>query len=148
MHFYNQHISLNSESYFIPEKITLRQFEGSNNTQLTSSKTLKVKLFKYYSENDRNEMNGEKSMQLYQHLFFSKEIIQPLLSGNILYNIGGSTFGRANLDLNELRMNSDYIWSLGGKKTNNDNQTSKYEYIKAIAEDLIKTIDSEFESQQ
>jgi len=64
MHFYNQHISLNSESYFIPEKITLRQFEGSNNTQLTSSKTLKVKLFKYYSENDRNEMNGEKSMQL------------------------------------------------------------------------------------
>jgi hypothetical protein len=148
MHFYNQHISLNSESYFIPEKITLRQFEGSNNTQLTSSKTLKVKLFKYYSENDRNEMNGEKSMQLYQHLFFSKEIIQPLLSGNILYNIGGSTFGRANLDLNELRMNSDYIWSLGGKKTNNDNQTSKYEYIKALAEDLIETIDSEFESQQ
>lgn len=70
------------------------------------------------------------------------------MSGNILYNIGGSTFGRANLDLNELRMNSDYIWSLGGKKTNNDNQTSKYEYIKAIAEDLIKTIDSEFESQQ
>ena len=45
-------------------------------------------------------------------------------------------------------MNSDYIWSLGGKKTNNDTQTSKYEYIKAMAEDLIKTIDTEFESQQ
>jgi hypothetical protein len=148
MHFYNQHMSLSTESYFIPEKITMRQFEGSNNTQLISSKTLKIKLFKYYSENDRNEMNGEKSLHLYQHLFFSKEIVQPLLSGDILYNLGGTTLGRANLDLNELRMNSDYIWSLGGKKTNNDTQTSKYEYIKAMAEDLIKTIDTEFESQQ
>jgi hypothetical protein len=148
MHFYNQHASLTSESYFIPEKITIRQFEGSNNTQLISSKTIKVKLFKYYSENDRNEMNGEKSLQLYQHFFFSKEIVQPLLSGDILYNLGGSTLGRANLDLNELRMNSDYIWSLGGKKANSDTQTSHYEYIKVMAEDLIKTIDSEFESQQ
>jgi hypothetical protein len=143
MHFFNQHMSIGYESYFIPEKITIRQFEGSNNTQLISSKTLKDKLFKYYSKNDRNEMNGEKSLQLYQHHFFTKEIVQPMLSGNVLYNIGGSTLGRPNLDLNKLRMNSDYIWSLGGKKTNNDTQTSKYKIIKAMAENLVQIIDKE-----
>jgi hypothetical protein len=141
--FFNQHMFIGYESYFIPEKITIRQFEGSNNTQLISSKIFKEKLFKYYSENDRNEMNGEKSVQLYQHHFYTRETSLPMLSGDILYNIAGTTLGRANLDLNDLRMNSEYIWSLGGKKNTSDVQTLKYENIKAMAEDLIQIINKE-----
>jgi hypothetical protein len=143
MLFFNQHMSIGYESYFIPEKITIRQFEGSNNTQLISSKIFKDKLFKYYSENERNEMNGEKSLQLYQHHFYTRETTLPLLSGDILYNIGGSTLGRPNLDLNDLRMNSEYIWSLGGKKNATDVQTLKYENIKAMAENLVQIINKE-----
>jgi hypothetical protein len=148
LNFYNQNGVMVAESYFIPEKITIRQFESGNNAHLISSKTLKDNLFKYYSKNDRNEMNNEKSVQLYQHLFYSKEIIQPLLSGDIIYIIEGSTLGRPNLDLNDLRMNTEYIWSIGAKKNTTENQTLRYENIKAMAEDLIKMIDSEFESQQ
>jgi len=147
-YFYNQNLSLVYESYFIPEKNTIRQFEASNNAHLISSKTLKDNLFNYYLVNDRNEMNGEKSVQLYQHHFYTKELTQPLLSGDIIYNIGGSTLGRPNLDLNDLRMNSAYLWSLGGKKNAADVQTVNYENIKALAEDLVKMIDSEFESQK
>ena len=148
VHFFNQNMSLVNESYFIPEKITIRQFESGNNSQLISSNTLNDKLYKYYSENDRNEMNGEKSMQLYQHHFYTREISQPLMSGDIFYNTVGTSLGRPDLDLNNLKMNTGYIWSLGGKKTSTDLQTLKYENIKAMAEDLIKTIDLEFETQQ
>jgi hypothetical protein len=148
MHFFNQNMSIGNESYFIPEKITIRQFEAGNNSQLISSKTFKDKLFKYYSENDRNEMNGERSLQLYQHHFYTRGILLPLLSGDIIFNMAGTSLGRPNLDLNDLKMNTEYIWSLGGKKTSTDLQTLKYENIKAMAEDLIKTIDLEYESQQ
>jgi hypothetical protein len=148
LNFYNQNGNLTAESYFIPEKITIRQFEAGNNAHLISSKTLKNNLFKYYSENDRNEMNGEQSVQLYQHLFYSKQLIEPLLSGDILYLIVGTTLGRPNLNLNDLRMNTEYIWALGAKRNATTGQTFQYEKIKVMAEDLIKMIDSEFESQQ
>jgi len=71
-----------------------------------------------------------------------------LLSGDILYNILGSTLGRPNLDLKDLRMNTEYIWALGSKQQTTDTQTREYTKIKVMAEDLIKMIDSEFESQQ
>jgi len=148
LNFFYQNWSMTSESYFIPEKITIRQFEAGNNAHLISSKTLKNNLFKYYSENDRNEMNGERSVQLYQHLFYSKKITQPLLSGDIIYLIEGVTLGRPNLVLNDLRMNTEYIWALGSKQQTTDTQTLQYEKIKVMTEDLIKMIDSEFESQQ
>jgi len=148
VHFFNQNMSLVNESYFIPEKMTIRQFEAGNNSQLISSKAFNDKLFKYYSENDRNEMNGEKSLQLYQHHFYTREISLPLMSGDIFYNTAGTSLGRPNLDLNDLKMNTEYMWSLGGKKTSTDLQTLKYANIKAMAEDLIKTIDLEYESQQ
>lgn len=148
MNFFNQNGALTTESYFIPEKITIRQFEGGNNAHLISSKTLKNNLFKYYSENDRNEMNGEQSVQLYQHLFYSKQIIQPLLSGDIINLLKGATMGRPNLVLNDLRMNTECIWALGAKQKATNGQTFQYEKIKVMAEDLLKMIDSEFESQQ
>lgn len=143
--FFELNRSLSYESYFIPEKITIRQFETGNNSSLLSSKELKNKLFKYYSENDRNEMNGEQSTQLYQHLFLTKEIIQPILSGEILSTIIGFNLGVSNLVLNDLVLNPSYIWSLVVKKGVADTQTSQYKNIITMAEDLIKSIDSELE---
>lgn len=145
MKFFDQHSRLAYESYFIPEKTTIRQLEGNNNASLISSKNLKDKLFKYYSVNDRNEMNGEQSLQLYQHHFFTKEITQPMLAGDIIYNLSGVTLSRSNLDLNNLKKNSEYLWSLIGKKNSTNSQNNNYENIKAIAEDLVKMIDLEFE---
>jgi len=143
--FFELNSSLAYESYFIPEKITIRQFEAGNNASLISSKELKNKLFKYYSENDRNEMNGEKSTQLYQHLFLTKEITQPILSGEMLSIMSGSNLGVPNLVLNDLIMNPSYIWALKGKKKITDSQTSHYEKIMTLAEVLIVKIDSELE---
>ena len=141
--FMELNASLVYESYFIPEKITLRQFEASNNASILSSKKLKNKLFEYYSENDRNEMNGEKSTQLYQHLFISKEISMPLFSGDLLSDISGSNLEKSNVVLKDLVMNPSYIWALKGKKSITNGQTYQYEKIMTLAENLIISIDSE-----
>lgn len=138
--FWMQHKSLANESYFIPEKGTIRQFETGTSSQLILSKALKVKLFSYYSENDRNEMNGEKSLQLYQHIFLNKGIIQPLLKEEVLNMYAGASFGRDKLNLDELRQNSDYMWSLGTKKENTASQTNRYEGIRALAKELMGMI--------
>ena len=58
--FYHWNLSLAFESYFIPEKSTIRQFEANNSGHLIASKPLKDKLFRYYSNNERIEANTEK----------------------------------------------------------------------------------------
>ena len=64
LRFMERHYSIMRESYFIPEKITIKQLESSNGSHLISSKELKDLLFKYYTMNDRYEQNVEKSVQL------------------------------------------------------------------------------------
>ncbi len=141
--FYNQNLSLTTESYFIPEKTTINQFEANSNGHLISSKKLKDWLFKYYSTNERIENNVEKSIQLYQHNFITKEIIQAILGGDIMENIVGSDFGRPDLDLNNLRQNSEYLFSLLAKKAGTNNQNKAYQRIIDSAEELIILIDLE-----
>ena len=70
LHFMEKHNAIMRESYFIPEKITIKQLESSNGSHLISSKELKDLLFQYYTMNDRYEQNVKKSVQLYQHNFF------------------------------------------------------------------------------
>ena len=141
--FYNQNLSLASESYFIPEKSTINQFEANSNGHLISSKELKDKLFSYYSTNERIENNMEKSIQLYQHNFLTKEIMQSILSGDVMENIVGSDFGRPNLDLNNLKQNSEYLFSVLSKKIGTTNQNKVYQIIIDLAEELITLIDLE-----
>ncbi len=87
----------------------------------------------------------EKSIQLYQHNFLTKEIMQSILSGDIMENIVGSDFGRPNLDLNKLKQNSEYLFSVLTKKIGTANQNKVYQNIIGLAEELITLIDVEIE---
>lgn len=144
--FLNQHLSLTTESYFVPEKSTIRQYEANSNGRLISSKELKDKLFRYYSANERVENNVEKSIQLYQHNFVTKVIMQTILGGDVLKNLVGADFGRSDLNLNELRQNSEYLFSLLSKKIGTTNQNKVYQKIVLSAEELIMLIDIEIEN--
>ena len=62
LYFMEKHNAIMRESYFIPEKITIKQLESSNGSHLISSKELKDLLFQYYTMNDRYEQNVEKSV--------------------------------------------------------------------------------------
>ena len=141
--FYNQSLSLTNESYFIAEKSTINQFEANSYGNLISSRELKDKLFSYYSTNERIEINMEKSLQLYQHNFLTKEIMQGVLSGDILENTLGSDFDRPNLDLNKLKQNTEYLFSVLAKKIATTTQNNFYQNIIDSAEELIKLIDTE-----
>jgi hypothetical protein len=141
--FYQWNLSLAFESYFIPEKSTISQFKATNKIHLISSKELKDKLFRYYSTNDRIEANVEKSMQLYQHNFLTKDIIQNILGGDVTRIIIGSDLDRPNFDLNELKQNSEYVFALLTKKITTTNQNEVYRKIILSAEELIEGIDQE-----
>jgi len=141
--FANLHISIMRESYFIPEKITLRQFESNNGSQLISSKLLKDKLFRYYTLNERYEKNIETSVQLFQHSFFTRNFMQTVISGRFFKLISGSSLNRQELDLKKLTNNDDYISSLIHKRGISEEQNISYQKIKNLAIELINIINSE-----
>lgn len=140
--FYNQNESLAYDSYFIPDKTTFRQLESSSNANIIPDKIIRDNLYQYYVLNDRNEKNGEISTQLYQHNFITKDILRNMLAGDILEQLFGSTFNRLTLDLENLRQNTDYIFSLGSKKTIMQGQNYQYQIIKKKAENLLILLES------
>lgn len=141
--FAGYNISLTSESYFIPEKSAIRQFESSNGGEIISSKELKDKLFRYYGFNERVEQNMEKSIQLYQHNFITKGISQVMLAGNVLKTQIGSDFNRPDLQLNDLRDNSDYLYSVLSKQVGTRTQNRVYQETIDAAEELVALIRDE-----
>ncbi len=140
---YNE--ELTGESYFIPEKSTIRQFEAGNNTQIIASKNLKDKLFRYYAYNDKSEQNMEKSLQLYQHNFITKDVFQSIFGGNVLKHLIGSDLGRPDLNLNDLKQNTDYIFSVVAKKSGTAIQNRNYQLIIDSAEELIILLNGELD---
>lgn len=141
--FRNYHYTLATESYFIPEKSTIRQFETSNNGNLILSKKIKDKLFKYYSMNDRIEQNDEKSLQLYQHNFITKEIITPILRGNVLGITNDLELNNTDLRISKLKNNKDYFFALTIKKISTYGQNNRYKLIIDTAEELIELLNKE-----
>ncbi len=141
--FVGYNTSLTSESYFIPEKSAIRQFKASNGANIISSKELKDKLFRYYALNERVEQNMEKSIQLYQHNFITKGISQVMLAGNVLKTYIGSDLNRPDLKLNELRDNSEYLYSVISKKIGTDAQNRVYKNTIDAAEELVTLISDE-----
>ncbi|MCL7765498.1 DUF6090 family protein [Polaribacter sp. Z014] len=142
MLFIKYNYSLLSESYFIPKKNTLRQYESNNNFNF--SKTLKDKLFEYYTLNDRNEKNTETSVQLYQHNFFSRDITNLIVQD--LYNVSiGIESKLTKDDLNRIKTNKDYLSTLLLKKKYTLNQNRNYNNIKLKAKEALKVIDRELE---
>ena len=141
--FASYNTSLTSESYFIPEKSAIRQFESSNGGSIISSKELKDKLFRYYALNERVEQNMEKSIQLYQHNYITRGIAEVFLAGNVLKTQIGSDLNRQDLNLNELRDNSEYLYSLIAKKIGTNTQNRVYKTTMNAAEELIILINDE-----
>ena len=140
--FNRRHIALMRESFFIPEKITIRQFESSNSSHLLTSKLLKDKLFQYYTINDRYEENVERSVQLFQHSFFTRDFMRPVITGDHIKLLAGSSLNRPLLNLDKLRNNDDYISSLLHKRGISEDQNKGYQKNKTMAKDLIEIINS------
>jgi hypothetical protein len=146
--FMGNHVAIMRESYFIPEKITIRQLESSNGSHLISSKELKDLLFQYYTLNDRYEQNIEKSVQLYQHNFFNRDFIKSSISDNVFILYAGLSLNRPKFDLNNLKKDDGYISSLVHKREISKEQNSSYKRIKVLAKDILKLINSELEKDE
>ena len=147
-HFMEKHNAIMRESYFIPEKITIKQLESSNGSHLISSKELKDLLFQYYTMNDRLEQNVEKSVQLYQHNFFNRDFMKAFISDNVFMLYAGLSLNRPKFDLNKLKKDDGYISSLVHKRGISEDQNSGYKRIKALAKEIIKLINSELKEDE
>ena len=137
-HFHSWVNSLTTESYYVPEKTTIRQFESSNSSHLIGSKVLKDKLFSYYNANDLNENNMERSVQLYQHNFLSKDLMN-------LYKPDYLNADNSMRLLNNLRSDFDFIMAVNFKKAITNNQKNKYLELKDMAKEIIEMINSELD---
>jgi hypothetical protein len=148
--FMEKHSAIMRESYFIPEKITIKQLESSNGSHLISSKELKDLLFQYYTINDRYEQNVEKSVQLYQHNFFNRDFMKAYISDNTftLEPRLRLSLKRPRFDLNRLRSDDGYISSLLHKSGISREQNASYRSIKVLANDIIKLINSELKQDE
>jgi hypothetical protein len=141
--FYHWNSSLAFESYFIPERSTINQLGANENGRIISSEVLRDKLFRYYSTTERIEANVEMSIQLYQHNYLTKGILQNILSGEITEILIGNDLGRPAFDLEDLKQNSEYIFALSTKKIATSNQNEVYQRILESAEELIVLIGEE-----
>ena len=133
-HFMEKHNAIMRESYFIPEKITIKQLESSNGSHLISSKELKDLLFQYYTMNDRYEQN-----------FFNRDFMKAYISDNVFMLYAGLSLNRPKFDLNKLKNDDGYISSLLHKRGISEDQNSGYKRIKALAKDILLLIESELE---
>ena len=140
--FYEQSGSLTRESYFIPETSTFRQLESNGNGNLIKDKELRDNLYQYYMLNERNEKNGEKSIQLYQHHFVTMSIAKNMISGDYLQKNIGSSLNRPKLDLETLRQDSEYLMALFSKKEMCESQNRQYRIIKLKAVQLLNLLES------
>jgi len=144
LEFINLHLNLVNESYFIPEKNTIKQIESSSQGDLLHNKELRNLIFRYYSTNERNEHNNEVSVQLYQHSYITKYIFQNvLLSGDYGKYLFESSFNRPKIDIQNLWLKTDYVYALFLKKKITVNQNIKYKSIKTLAENLVQVIEKE-----
>ncbi|MFS4418827.1 DUF6090 family protein [Maribacter sp. 2307ULW6-5] len=140
--FFEQNYSLGFESYFIPELSTFRQFESNDGGVLIENKKLTDKIYEYYLLNERNEKNGEISVQLYQHNYVTKNLTKNLTTGDFLERKIGSPLNRPKLDLETLRQDSDYIGTLLLKNQMTESQNERYQEIKEKAENLLQLLES------
>jgi hypothetical protein len=136
--FLNWVNSLMGETYYVPEKTTIRQFESSNSSQLITSKTLKDQLFTYYTANDVNENNFEKSIQLYQHNYLTKDLMK-------VYKNLGQNSTSSNIIAQKFNDEFDLATAIFFKQNLTTNQNKQYGIFKEKALDLIKLINSELE---
>lgn len=130
--------SLMTESYYVPEKTTIRQFESTNSSHLITLKSLKDQLFSYYTINDQIENNMEKSVQLYQHNFMTKDLMGA-------FKIDDQSSSSLNIIAQKLENDFELKMAIRFKRSITTNQNKKYRILKEKAENLIKLINTELE---
>ena len=141
LQFAQRHILLLSESYFIPEKTTIRQLESSSHGALMRNKELRNKLFRYYNANDRNEQNNEVSIQLYMHNFNAPNLLNVYMLNDVLKALTNLDIDIQTVDLGTLVKNDGYIQALFLRRENAETQNRGYERMKKLAEELIEMIE-------
>jgi hypothetical protein len=114
---------LMSETYYVPEKTTIRQFESTNSSHLITSKTLKDQLFNYYTTNDQIENNMEKSIQLYQHNFLTKDLMKAFKKDEQI-----ST--SSNMIAQKIDKNFELKMAIRFKRSFTNNQNKSYRKLK------------------
>ncbi len=141
--FFNHNLSIMYESYFIPEKSTIRQFEASGNTNIISSKTIKDKLFEYHAANDRNDKNMETSIQLYQHNFITRDFVNMVMTKEVIDQYNGIESSMNQESINTIKANKNYQSSLYLKRGVTENQIVKYNELKTKVIKLLELIETE-----
>jgi hypothetical protein len=142
--FVGLHADLDSESYFIPEKSTIKQVQASSQGNLITNEKLRKLIFRYYSICDRNEKNNEVSLQLYQHNYITEIVHKTMFyGGESLELVLGQSFGRPLTDFSKLTENTDYIFALNLKQNHSESQNDRYRNIQKVAKDISAMIDEE-----
>ncbi|MGB0916564.1 MAG: DUF6090 family protein, partial [Flavobacteriales bacterium] len=132
------------ETYFIPEKGTIRQIEASSAGSFIQNKTLKDQVFRYYSSRQREEKNMEQSIQLYQHNFVTPHILLSVgLDPAFSEGAFNETYELESTDFSSLLKNKQFITALFMKKVGSTNQTAFYQIAQKEAEQIIVLIDDE-----
>lgn len=143
LQFANRHVLLLSESYFIPEKTTIRQLESSSHGALIRNKDLRTKLFRYYNANDRNEQNNEVSIQLYMHNFNTPNFLDVFMLDDVLNAFSNLDLDIQTINLSGLLKNDEYIKALILRRGNAETQNGGYERMKKLAEELIEILEGD-----
>ena len=140
--FLNRHIPLLNESYFLPERSTINQIESSSHGVLID-KQLRDKIFKYYTAQQQNEMNNERSIQLYMHNFNTPIFLAALNDGDLYKSTVGSSLGmETNGDYRNMLKDKEYLSALMLRRGNCTTQNSGYQRMLKLAEELLNLLDS------
>ena len=139
-----RHGLLTTETYFVPEKSTIKQIESSSHGSIIKNKKLRDKLFRYYTAHDKNEMNNERSVQLYQHNFTVPIIIEVFWDGDLREMTNGTSYGLSlGDDYMDLIRNKKYAAAISLRKGNCQSQNREYGAAIGRAEVLIEMLEME-----
>ena len=139
-----RHRSLTTETYFVPEKSTIKQIESSSHGSIIRNKELRDKLFRYYTAHDKNEMNNERSVQLYQHNFTVPIIMQVFWDGDLKEARNGTSYGLSlDDDYMDLIRDKEYAAAISLRKGNCQSQNREYASAIEKAEILIEMLEME-----
>ncbi len=147
LHFQKLHFLLWRETYFIPEKTTINQIEGSNGSLQLPNKKLRDRLFRYYKDLAQFENSHEISNRLYQHHYISPSMGEATLTSVNTFYSKALSEKLPEFSLDRLKSSQNYLFSLQTKTGLLRDQVDYYSSFKKQAEDILSLIDAELENK-
>jgi len=145
--FVESNVSLAYESYYIPEKSVFNQLSLTGGFNRLFDSQFKNEIFEYYTSNERDENNMEKSVQLYQHMYITKDILRELFTTQEGAELRGKSKSLIDslpsLNIKELQRNKNYITAVTIKISLTETQTKNYQRMKLKAKNLVSLIEIE-----